>query len=190
MEPTKSNLASFFILCYKNSVRDKRVVLLFLAGASLILAGFFIGGFSKEESILGNKESLALTNTAKTEILISKVLDGDTIQTSSGERIRYIGINAPEKGEPNSSEATEVNKELVLGRKVYLELDVQKKDRYGRTLAYVFVEDVFINLEIVKNGLAVSETIQPNVKYQNEFVKAQKEARENCLGLWKTLCSD
>lgn len=191
------NLASFSILCYKNSVRDKRIVLLFLAGALLILAGFFIGDFLKGEStesvlspsILASKENLSSTNAAKTEVLITKVLDGDTVETASGEIIRYIGINTPERGESFAQDATSKNQELTLGKTVRLEFDAQTKDRYGRRLAYVFVGETFINLKLLKIGLAVSYTVQPNVKYQDEFIKAEKEARNSCLGLWKKLCN-
>ncbi|MCL4418731.1 thermonuclease family protein [Patescibacteria group bacterium] len=129
------------------------------------------------------------SSLAKEEVLVTRILDGDTIETSKGERIRYLGINAPETGQPFSSDATLANKTLVLGKKVSLELDVQTKDGYGRTLSYAFAGNTFVNLEIVRKGLAVSETLQPNVKYQDEILKAQKDARNNCLGIWKNLCS-
>ncbi len=118
-----------------------------------------------------------------------RVIDGDTIEIEDGQRIRYLGINAPESGQPFSTEASRENERLVAGRAVNLEFDIQTQDRYGRLLAYVWAGDVLVNKAIVKNGYAVSETIQPNVKYQDLIVNAQQEAREDCRGLWTDLCS-
>ncbi len=123
------------------------------------------------------------------DAVITKVIDGDTAETSTGEKIRYLGINSPEKGEPFSNEATKENSELVLDKKVRLEYDVQTKDRYGRTLAYLFINEQMVNVQLVSLGLAVSETIQPNVKYQDKILAAEKSARKNCLGIWNDLCS-
>lgn len=134
-----------------------------------------------------NIESPSINSTRSVKVI--RVLDGDTIEIESGERVRYLGINAPESGQPFSTEATRENERLVAGRTVNLELDVQTQDRYGRLLAHVWVGDMLINKEIVKNGYAVSETIQPNVKYQDLILKAQEEARTACRGLWAGLCS-
>jgi micrococcal nuclease len=71
---------------------------------------------------------------------VVKVVDGDTIHVRVGdrmERVRYIGVNAPELGQPGGREATEANRKLVEGQPVNLELDIQDRDRYGRLLAYV-----------------------------------------------------
>lgn len=174
-------------------------LLLFVIGVLFVLSGFYVGKSPSPKQlelkgILPSITSIAQKNekdsiVKKEDFLITRVLDGDTVETNSGERIRYLGINSPEKGQPFSSDSTALNKLLVLGKAVLLEFDVQTKDRYGRTLAYVFVGNTFVNLEMVKNGLAVSETIQPNVKYQDEIVEAQKVARKMCLGIWKGLCN-
>ncbi len=181
----------------------KRVFLLFASGVLLTGIGFFIGrsanqtqSISDSESILPSVTSIAQTQdrkdsiSGKVEVLVTKVFDGDTLQIETGEKIRYVGINAPEKGEQFSKEATELNKQLVLGKNIDLEFDVGKKDRYGRTLAYVFVGNLFINQELVEEGLVVSTTIQPNVRYQKEILEAQKKARESCVGMWKSLCGN
>lgn len=189
-------------------MKDRKIILFLLVGILFILIGFILGGLKEHNSDLHldlkkakistpvsspPSTSQVLSNhasdTTKREVLIVEVLDGDSVQASNGETIRYIGVNAPEKGEPFFEEASRLNKNLALGKKAVLELDVDKTDRYGRTLAYVFVSDKLLNLEMVKNGLAVTQTIQPNVKYQDEIVGAQRTARENCLGLWKELCS-
>jgi micrococcal nuclease len=126
--------------------------------------------------------------------IVVKVVDGDTIQIRIGDRIdkvRYIGMNAPELhhptlGEqPGGREAAEANRKLVEGQVVRLELDVQERDRYGRLLAYVYVGDTMVNAELVAQGYAQVMTIPPNVKHQDEFLKLQRQARALQLGLWK-----
>jgi micrococcal nuclease len=128
------------------------------------------------------------------EGMVVRVVDGDTIHVRLGDRVqkvRYIGMNTPEvhhptKGEePGGREASEVNRQLVAGKTVRLELDVQERDRYGRLLAYVWVGDVMVNAELVRLGYAQVMTIPPNVRHQQTFVKLQREAREAGRGLWR-----
>ena len=116
---------------------------------------------------------------------VKRVIDGDTIELEDGTKIRYIGINAPEKGQNFYEEATQRNRELVEGKEVRLEYDVQKFDQYGRTLAYVFVGNIFVNLQLVKEGLAVIYTVPPNVKYTDQLYQAEQYAKEHELGIWK-----
>jgi endonuclease YncB( thermonuclease family) len=119
---------------------------------------------------------------------VSKVIDGDTIELSNGKRLRYIGINTPEIGEPFSILAKKENENLVLNKEVIIEFDVQIYDKYNRLLGYVWVNDILVNKELVKLGLAAIETIPPNIKYQNIILSAQKEAQNNCLNIWENLC--
>ena len=125
---------------------------------------------------------------------VVRVVDGDTIYvrlTDRVEKIRYIGVNTPEihhpsKGEePGGREAAEVNRGLVGGRRLRLELDVQTRDRYGRLLAYVWVGDTMVNAELVRLGYAQVMTVPPNVRYQDLFVKLQRQARDAHRGLWR-----
>lgn len=125
---------------------------------------------------------------------VVRIVDGDTIHVRIGERVekvRYIGVNTPEvhhptRGEePGGREATEVNRELVAGRRVRLELDVQERDRYGRLLAYVWVGEHMINAELVRRGYAQVMTVPPNVRYQDLFIELQRDAREAGRGLWR-----
>lgn len=81
-------------------------------------------------------------------------VDGDTIELTDGRRVRYIGINTPERDQPYYEEATEANRQLVGNKEVQLEFDVETFDKYGRTLAYVWVDGVMANLEIVHRGFA------------------------------------
>ena len=126
---------------------------------------------------------------------VVRVVDGDTIHVRIGARVesvRYIGVNTPEvhhpqRGEePGGREATAVNRELVAGKHVRLELDVQARDRYGRVLAYVWIGDVMINAELVRLGYAQVMTVPPNVRHQALFVKLQRDARDAGRGLWRT----
>ena len=125
------------------------------------------------------------------EAIVQRVVDGDTVVLSSGERIRYIGMDTPELHHPRKPveaygrEAMEFNRRLVEGKKVRLEFDVERHDRYGRVLAYVYLpEGTFVNAELVRQGYARLLTIPPNVKYADLFVKLQKEAKEARRGLW------
>ncbi|MGB9608934.1 MAG: thermonuclease family protein [Minisyncoccia bacterium] len=119
---------------------------------------------------------------------VRRVIDGDTIELQDGSRVRYIGINSPESGEPFFSEAKKENENLVLNKEVKLQFDVQTKDKYGRFLAYVWVDNILVNKKLVLEGLAISETIQPNVLYQDEILASQKEAQANCKGIWQSIC--
>ena len=129
---------------------------------------------------------------------VSKITDGDTfyVTTSSSEKykIRLIGIDAPEtrnvgvkvRKEYFGTEAKIFVTQLLKNKKVKLTFDVQKTDRYGRILAYVYLENgVFLNQYLVENGFAVVATFPPNVKFVEVFTKAEKSARNKKLGLWK-----
>jgi micrococcal nuclease len=128
------------------------------------------------------------------------VVDGDTIHVRVGsrlEKVRYIGVNAPEIPHPEArgwreggARAFSVNRQLVAGKAVRLELDLGRRDSWGRLLAYVWVKRArarryqMANAEMVRRGFAQVMTIPPNVKYQERFLKLQREAREARRGLW------
>lgn len=121
---------------------------------------------------------------------IAKVIDGDTIQTSDGKKIRYIGIDSPESQDPRkpvecfAHESTERNKQLVLGQVVRLEIDVSQTDRYGRLLRYIYIGNTMINEQLVLEGYALASSYPPDIKYQKRLKTAEKTARENNRGLW------
>ncbi|MDD5600174.1 MAG: thermonuclease family protein [Candidatus Humimicrobiaceae bacterium] len=117
-------------------------------------------------------------------LIVKEVIDGDTIILSDGRRVRLIGINTPEHGMYFYEEAKEALEIIVLGKKVLLEKDVSERDQYGRLLRYVYMGDLFVNLEMLKRGFANVYTYPPDVKYMNEFLEAERYARENNLGLW------
>ncbi|MCB0213581.1 MAG: thermonuclease family protein [Anaerolineae bacterium] len=117
-------------------------------------------------------------------VAVARVVDGDTIELVDGRRVRYIGINTPERGQPYYNEASEVNGQLVNGRQVQLEFDQDTFDQYGRTLAYIWADGVMVNREIIVRGYANAFTVPPNVKYSDAFRQAEQEAREAGRGLW------
>ena len=123
--------------------------------------------------------------------VVRKIIDGDTVQLETGEIVRYIGVDAPEMflreggSEFFAREAAKYNKKLVLLKKVRLEFDAEKKDRSGRILAYVYVKNVFVNAELVKNGYARAAIKPPNVKYKDTLLDLQKKAMEEEKGLWQ-----
>lgn len=123
-----------------------------------------------------------------------RVVDGDTIvvRLAGGreERVRYLGIDTPETVHPQKpvewmgAEATAENRRLLESGPLRLVTDVEKRDRYGRLLAYVWAGPAFVNWELVRNGYAYVSTVPPNVRFAKEFVRAQRAARAAGLGLW------
>ena len=140
-------------------------------------------------------EGFAQTKTGL--LLVTKVSDGDTFWVTypSGkeEKVRLIGINAPESRKTGTrdvqyygKEASEYAKRLLLNKRVRLEFDVQKLDRYKRTLAYAYLESgTMLNALLVREGYARVATYPPNVRYQEQFQRLEREARTARKGLWR-----
>jgi len=175
----------------------KQIGIIALAAASLIYLG------TKNFVFTSDQRPAASDGIYYT---VSRVIDGDTIVLSDGRKVRLIGVDTPEvyysekllRDSKKSGQdiktiqalgkrASTFTKELCLGKKVRLEYDVDRQDRYKRTLAYIYLEDgTFINAKIVQEGFAQVMTVVPNVKYADTFLGLQKEAREANRGLWKT----
>ncbi len=192
-----------------------------LVGAGFVLVlivGIAIGNTSKQNNLMSSvavlspvvssESPIALSAPVATEIngtnekaennlvKVIRVVDGDTIEIESGEKVRYIGIDTPETVDPRKPvqcfgvEASKKNKELVEGKMVRLEKDITDRDKYNRLLRYIYVGDTFINLELVKQGFAYSYSYPPDIKYQDQIVKVQEEAREAKRGLWGACSAD
>ena len=136
---------------------------------------------------------------------VTRVIDGDTIDLRKIGRVRLLGIDTPESrinsklerdakrtGKDVSTiitmgkKATEITMALAMGKKVRVEFDVEKKDRYDRWLAYIYLPDGrMLNAELIKEGYAQVYTFPPNVKYTDRFLELQREAREEKRGFWK-----
>ncbi len=122
---------------------------------------------------------------------MTRVVDGDTIRLGD-ERVRLVGVDTPETRRPGSpvecfgKQATAFTRRFVEGRRVTLEYDVERRDRYGRLLAYVrrAADRAFLNAELVARGYAQVLTIPPNVRYAERFLALQRRAREQERGLW------
>lgn len=142
-----------------------------------------------------NKEEKDLNNKLKLEeVEVTRVIDGDTFEcviNGKTQKVRLIGVDTPESVHPdknkNSEEgkkASDYTKEKLQGKKVGLEYDVQKNDKYGRILAYVWNESKMYNLELLEKGYAKVITIPPNIKYSELFLEKQKIAQETNQGFW------
>jgi micrococcal nuclease len=135
------------------------------------------------------KNSLINKNIDLKEGLVKYIIDGDTIILTNGEKIRYIGIDTPERGQCWYRQAKEFNRKLIGGKKIRLELDRSNRDRYQRLLRYVYVSnqggaEKFVNFELVKAGLARAKEYKPDIKYHLQLKEAENYAKLNRLGLW------
>lgn len=171
---------------------------IFFTGVLILLVGIFIGYGLGKDCAAPLVQILPSENKCESqdfvgEYKVARVIDGDTIEIEGGERVRYIGIDSPETMEPGKAmecfgpEATAKNKELVAGQTVRLEKDTTDRDKYNRLLRYVWVGDNFINLELVKQGFARSSAYPPDIRYQAQFLEAQRQAEKAKSGLW-TAC--
>ena len=186
---------------------NKKIILLLIAGV-LALTGYLFSGdldprFHSKEEV---KWSIPFGKSYDySNILVTRAVDGDTLVLENNERVRLIGIDTPEIHESNKlnrdaqrsgqdvetikklgRRSYEFTKKLVEGKRVRLEFDVERFDKYKRILAYVYLEDgTFVNAKIVQDGYASLMTYPPNVKYVDLFLKLYKEARQNRRGLWK-----
>ncbi len=144
----------------------------------------------KTEKTLPTIENKEKQNINDGTFLVTRVIDGDTIEIEGGQKIRYIGIDTPETVDPRKpvqcfgKEASNRNKQLVEGKRVHLEKDITETDRYGRLLRYVYLENIFINLLLVQEGFATSYSYPPDIKYQDKFIEAGRIARDKKNGLW------
>lgn len=174
--------------------------------AALLVLVVWLGFSGSGHSAGGLKLSFPFGKTYSYEdILVTRVIDGDTILIETGERVRLIGIDTPEIHESSKlyRDSQRTNRDiqtikalgrrsfiftenLLEGKRVRLEFDAEKYDKYGRLLAYVFLKDgTFVNAEILKQGYASLMTIPPNLRYEDLFLRLYQEARESRRGLWQ-----
>lgn len=140
-----------------------------------------------------------ITNESSVSAKVTRVIDGDTIEVEIDKRnfkVRYVGIDTPETVDLRrpvacfGKEASLENKQLVEGKMVYLEKDISETDKYDRLLRYIYLPQdsgslLFINDYLVRQGFAKVVTFPPDVKYSQQFIEAESEARENNRGLWQ-----
>lgn len=128
---------------------------------------------------------------------VVRTVDGDTIVLDidgKEKTVRLIGVDAPESVHPDQARNTDDGKaaaewlsEYLSGKQVYIEYGMDPTDDYGRTLAYVYMDDgsTMIQEELLRAGYAATMKIQPNTKYAVRFDKDEQEAQSNQVGLWK-----
>lgn len=124
-----------------------------------LASGFLLGYLIKPRS---GKETLV---PIYEKALVTKVIDGDTVELEDGRRVRYLGIDAPESNEPFYHVAKEKNRELVESKVVEMQAGERNVDEYGRLLRYVYIDGVFVNAELVAQGYAKSYIFDPNDRY-------------------------
>jgi len=126
-------------------------------------------------------------------VTVERVVDGDTFIAITGSRrfrVRLIGVDSPETVKPGAPvgcfgpEASAYAHRTLTGEQVRLVFDVDRYDRYRRVLAYVYLGKLFFNLDLVRRGYAVVETVPPDIAHVQDFVAAQRAARASRAGLW------
>ena len=161
----------------------------YLSIATLIVGGWYTGRALPSEP--------APTSTTTTEysgpLVVSKVVDGDTVKLTSGVTMRLIGVDTPETVHPTKPvqcygpEASSFTKSLLPeGTEVKVRYDKESNDRYGRELVYLYrsSDGLFVNRELIAGGYAKPLAIKPNVQYQDEFSEIASQAKEKQVGLW------
>lgn len=141
---------------------------------------------------------LAATDATGLVATVREVIDGDTIVLRDGRKVRYLGINAPEHGQPYAREATTFNRRLVSGLPVRLEFDQVREDRHGRLLAYVYAtkcevrgakcgEETMVNEQLLAEGLAHVFFMPPNTRSAERLLQVQEKAHTARRGMWKAV---
>lgn len=131
------------------------------------------------------------------KVLVTKVIDGDTIEIESGQKIRFVGIDTPETVDPRrpvgcfGKEASNEVKKLLTGKEIIMQKDISDTDKYNRLLRYIYLpleneQTLFVNDYLVREGFAKVYTYPPDVKFNEQFLEAERQARQNQRGLWKS----
>jgi micrococcal nuclease len=119
---------------------------------------------------------------ASDSTIVTKVIDGDTVVVEGGYHIRLLGMYADETGYPCFNPAKIRLENLILGKMVKLEKDKTDLDQYGRCLRYIFLADTNVDIQLVKEGLAVARFYEPDIKYKTEIAKAEQQAIDGKIG--------
>ena len=168
-------------------------ILLIVLGLGILWIGL---NQQPEQATLSPREaSSAIFGIEGERVSVTEVVDGDTIKVGGKATIRLLGIDTPETKDPRKSvqcfgkEASNETKRLVDGKLVILEKDISSEDKYKRLLRYVYLpldngNLLFVNDYLIREGFARALTYPPDVKYAQDFLEAQREAKEKKRGLW------
>ena len=159
-------------------------IALILAAAALIFAVYsYWPGWRMQDFGMQNRETNGAAKPAATaQVVVTKVIDGDTVVVSGGEHVRLLGIDADEPDYPCYKAAKTRLEELVLGKTVTLEADNENTDQYGRLLRHIFLDGKNINGQLVSEGLAIARFYPENQKYKAEIVAAEAGAMRDKTG--------
>lgn len=158
-----------------------------LAAPLLLLAGGC--GQSRCAEILSRYQLGDHQTCGPAGALVTRVVDGDTVELEGGSRVRYIGVNTPERGEDYYQEATELNRQRVEGKRVELVYDQECTDRYGRLLAYVCDPGgEMVNEALVSACLAKTMPIKPNTSHAAVFSSIWEQASQSCQRVCAAAC--
>jgi micrococcal nuclease len=117
---------------------------------------------------------------------VKQVRSGDTVTVDPDDKLLYVGIRAPLLDEPLFEASKERNRELVEGQRLRLRFDEQERDKKGRLLGYAFVDGVFVNETLVREGLAFVRLTPGAQRFAQQLLAAQAEARKATRGIWRT----
>lgn len=145
------------------------------------LAGILV--FSENQAI-DQVGSSTPVNEEKDLVAVGRVIDGDTFDLASGDRVRLLGVDAPERGELHYETSRRALEELILDKRIQLVKDISHVDAYERLLRYVYVGDLFVNAALVRDGFARATPIPPDTFFAEEFFGFQKEAMLERRGIW------
>ncbi len=155
----------------------KKIIPYTIALITLIF-GFFSGNYYSNQ-----KQSLLITQGK-----VIRVIDGDNLELDNAKSVRLYGINCPEKGQMFSKEAIDLSTKLALNNQIRLDYQPNyQTDRWNRLLAYVFINDTFLNEQLIRQGFCEVTIYQKRakLKYQDELLNAQNLAKQEKIGRWK-----
>ena len=167
----------------------KNKAIYFVLTFLLMFISFFSGGYLERQKIKSSPISPIPLISPIQKLTVIEVSDGDTLKLSDGKTFRLYGVNAPEVKEPYYEEAKAFTENLILEKEISFEQEKNyKEDKFGRELGYVFIDGVNLNIELVRNGLArvVLYEKRAKIKYQDELLSAEKEAKEKKLEFGKS----
>lgn len=183
--------------------------LLILASLIVIISGFSFLWFGLQTSLVAlptptptflptiqpEASSSGVAGVEGERAMVSKVVDGDTIDLEDGRTVRFVGIDTPETVDPRrpvgcfGKEASNETKSLLTNKIVILQKDISDKDKYGRILRYIYLplefgQTLFVQDYLVREGFAKVYTYPPDVRFNEQFREAETEAKQNKKGLW------
>jgi len=136
----------------------------------------------------GNYYSQQKQSQLITQGTVTRIIDGDNLELNNGKSIRLYDINCPEKGQKFSKEAIDLSTKLTLNNQIRLDYQPNyQTDRWNRLLAYVFINNTFLNEQLVRQGFCEVTIYQKRakLKYQDELLNAQTQAKQEKIGRWK-----